>query len=60
VKGFDPNSAEPESDDGLVTWNFFDRYLAAQWGNQPQPYPVYRLLEMPYLVTETVGDGSGR
>ena len=51
---------EPESDDGLVTWNFFDRYLAAQWGNQPQPYPVYRLLEMPYLVTETVGDGSGR
>jgi murein tripeptide amidase MpaA len=45
---------EPESDDGLVTWNFFDRYLAAQWGNQPQPYPVYRVLEMPRLVTEVV------
>jgi len=51
---------EPESDDGLVTWNFFDRYLAAQWGNQPQPYPVFRLLEMPLLVTEGVEDGRGR
>jgi hypothetical protein len=48
---------EPESDDGLVTWNFFDRYLAAQWGNQPQPYPVYRLFEMPLLVTEVVPGG---
>jgi len=45
---------EPESDDGLVTWNHFDRYLAAQWGNQPQPYPVYRLFTVPPLVTETV------
>jgi hypothetical protein len=45
---------EPESDDGLVTWNFFDRYLAAQWGSQPQAYPVYRLLAMPTLVAEVV------
>lgn len=45
---------EPESDDGLVTWNFFDRYLAAQWGNQPQPCPVYRLAEVPPLAAQVV------
>jgi hypothetical protein len=45
---------EPESDDGLVAWNFFDRYLAAQWGSRPQPHPVYRLLALPQLVTEVV------
>ena len=51
---------EPQSDDGFVTWNFFDRYLAAQWGNQPQPHPVYRVLEMPRLVTEVVPEGADR
>ena len=45
---------EPESDDGLVVWNFFDRYLAAQWGNAPQPYPVYKAYEPAALVTERV------
>lgn len=42
---------EAESEDGLVFWNFFDRYLAAQWGNRPQPYPVYRLLHDADLAT---------
>ncbi len=42
---------EAESEDGLIFWNFFDRYLAAQWGNRPQPYPVYRLLRDPELAT---------
>jgi hypothetical protein len=45
---------EPESDDGLVVWNFFDRYLAAQWGGGPQPYPVYKLHLAANLVTERV------
>lgn len=45
---------EPESDDGLVVWNFFDRYLQAQWSNAPQTYPVYRLLEAVNIVTEPV------
>ena len=34
---------EPESDDGLVTWNFFDRYIQRQWSSDPLPYPVYKL-----------------
>ena len=46
---------EPESDDGLVTWNYFDRYLGTQWGNAPQPYPVYRLLGDVKVVSEVVG-----
>jgi len=37
---------EPESDDGLLKWNFFDRYLVPQWGNFYFPYPVYRLIQL--------------
>ncbi len=34
---------EPESDDGLVTWNFFDEYLEKQGaGNKPVEYPVFK------------------
>ena len=33
---------EPQSDDGLLVWNFFDRYLTPQWSRQPQDYPVYK------------------
>jgi hypothetical protein len=46
---------EPEGDDGLTTWNAFDRYLAAQWGNRPQPHPVARVVGEARFVTETVG-----
>jgi hypothetical protein len=33
---------EPQSDDGLVAWNFFDRYMVKQWYPDYNPYPVYR------------------
>lgn len=36
---------EPESDDGLVVWNFFDRYLVGQWQRGLSELPVYRLLK---------------
>ncbi|MGM0484865.1 MAG: M14 family zinc carboxypeptidase, partial [Candidatus Krumholzibacteriota bacterium] len=36
---------EPQSGDGLVTWNFFDRYLVSQWRRDLLPYPVSRLPE---------------
>ncbi len=45
---------EPESDDGLVVWNYFDRYLATQWGSEPQTYPVFKQMEAANLVKETV------
>jgi len=45
---------EPESDDGLLVWNFFDRYLVHQWRQEPQIYPVYRLLKAVNLVKESV------
>lgn len=35
---------EPESDDGLVLWNYFDKYLVPQWGAGFNPYPVYRIV----------------
>jgi len=34
---------EPQTDDGLLLWNFFDRYLAPQWGRGYYAYPVYRI-----------------
>jgi murein tripeptide amidase MpaA len=42
---------EPESNDGLVTWNFFDRYLVPQWGRGFNPYPVYKVMEKTELKT---------
>lgn len=45
---------EPESDGGLVKWNFFDRYLyASQWGRQLSQFPVYRIMQ-PVLVATTI------
>jgi hypothetical protein len=40
---------EPQSDDGLLFWNFFDKYLVPQWGGDYFPYPVYRLIEKAEL-----------
>ncbi len=45
---------EPQSDDGLVFWNYFDRYLAFQWWPEPKEYPVYKVYEPVQLVTEIV------
>ena len=35
---------EPQSNDGLLFWNYFDRYLVPQWGLGYNPYPVYKIL----------------
>jgi hypothetical protein len=43
---------EPESDDGLLTWNFLDRYLVPQWGRGYNPYPVSRLMTNTILNTK--------
>lgn len=45
---------EPESDDGLVTWNFFDRYLSPQWSRSLGTCPVFKAVGTPVLVTEAV------
>lgn len=39
---------EPESDDGLLVWNFFDRALSLQFGRGAREYPVFKVHgEMP-------------
>jgi hypothetical protein len=35
---------EPQTNDGLLTWNFLDRYLLPQWGKGYNPYPVYKVM----------------
>lgn len=35
---------EPLTDDGLVKWNFFDRYLVPQWGRYFNEYPVFKVI----------------
>jgi len=45
---------EPESDDGLLVWNFFDRYVVPQWGRGALSYPVYKLLKPANIVKENV------
>ncbi|MDO9257691.1 MAG: M14 family metallopeptidase [Bacteroidales bacterium] len=43
---------EPETDDALLLWNFFDRYLVPQWGKGFYDYPVYRLMKKTELQTQ--------
>ncbi len=45
---------EPQSDDGLVFWNFLDRILVPQWGNGYNPCPVYKVLDKTVLKTKPV------
>jgi hypothetical protein len=45
---------EPESDDGLLVWNFFDRDIVSQWGRGAQTYPVYKLRAPANLAAEGV------
>jgi dipeptidyl-peptidase-4 len=45
---------EPQSNDGLIFWNFFDRYLVPQWGMGYNPYPVYKVLNRIDLKTVEV------
>jgi hypothetical protein len=42
---------EPQSNDGLVTWNFLDRYLVPQWGSGYNPCPVYKVMMKTELKT---------
>ncbi|HLN22133.1 MAG TPA: M14 family metallopeptidase [Bacteroidales bacterium] len=42
---------EPESIDGLVFWNFFDKYLVPQWGSGFNQYPVLKLMRKTDLKT---------
>ena len=44
---------EPESNDGLLTWNFFDRYLVPQWGRGFYPYPVYKVINKTEISSVT-------
>jgi hypothetical protein len=43
---------EPQSDDGLLFWNFFDRHLVPQWGGGYYAYPVFRLMDKTDLKTQ--------
>lgn len=47
---------EPESNDGLLTWNFFDRYLVPQWGMGYNPYPVYKVIDKTLLKTIVISN----
>ena len=48
---------EPESDCGLVYWNFFDRYLrVSQWGRGLNEFPVYRLMKPMRFAKECVSN----
>ena len=43
---------EPESDDGLLFWNYWDKYLVPQWGGTFLPYPIAKVLHMQEIPTK--------
>mgnify|MGYP001086820789 CR=1 FL=1 len=42
---------EPQSGEGLLAWNFLDRYLVPQWGMGYLPYPVCKVVGKTDLAT---------
>jgi hypothetical protein len=34
---------EPQTNDCLLHWNYFDKYIVPQWGRGFYPYPVYKI-----------------
>ena len=46
-----PVLMEPESDDSLARWGFFNRTLIQQWTNRPDIYPVLRIESEDVLNT---------
>ncbi len=47
---------EPQTNDGLLFWNFFDRYLVPQWGRGYNAYPVYRLMKKAEIKTIKINE----
>lgn len=47
---------EPESNDGLVAWNYFDKFLASSWGGATSGMivPVHRILKSAALPADIV------
>jgi hypothetical protein len=45
---------EPQSNDGLLTWNYLDKYLVPQWGYGFNQYPVYRIVNPVELKSTPV------
>ena len=45
---------EPQSNDGLLFWNYLDRYLVPQWGSGYNPYPVYKVLDKTDIKSKAV------
>jgi len=43
---------EPQSNDGLLTWNYLDKYLVPQWGRGYNPYPICRIINKTELKTQ--------
>jgi hypothetical protein len=42
---------EPQSNDGLLVWNFLDRYLVPQWGPGYSPCPIYKVVRPQEIIT---------
>ncbi len=45
---------EPQSNDGLLFWNYLDRYLVPQWGLGYNPFPVYKVLDKTDIKSKPV------
>ena len=50
-----PSILEPESEDGLIRFGFFDAVLyPSQWSKETGPYPVVRVPDTAGFVMELV------
>jgi hypothetical protein len=45
---------EPETDDGLLLWNYWDKYLVPQWGGAFLSYPVAKVLTVQKIPSKEI------
>ena len=45
-----PVMLEPESEDSLINWGFFNREIVAQWTGRINLYPIYRFNKLNVLI----------
>lgn len=53
-----PVLLEPESNDSLAVWGFFNRSLVRQWSAEPGLYPVLRLPARPTVPMEVARESA--
>ena len=49
---------EPDYEDSLISWNFFNIFITREWSKQLQPLPLYRVMEAQAITTKPITEAG--